>query len=150
MLLGAVVTRLPAAPLFSTPVLVSAVLLTVAALTVAAPRYPERHETIGLIAPPQLMSYLAASSAWRNGDGVVAMGPRLFAPAAGARLQHPLKLVTPDNLCAFVDSAPRGWVALTSFSGAADPFAEARDRCLGVPALDTPGLRVYELPSARR
>lgn len=147
VLLGVAAARVPATRLLSVPVLVSAVLLAVAALSLAAPGYPERHETIGLIAPPQLMGHLAADPAWRNDDGVVAMGPRLFAPAAGARLQHPLRLATPGNVCSIVRNEPRGWLALTRFSQAPDQFANARRGCLArlQPVLDEPGLTVYEL-----
>ncbi|MEA2347965.1 MAG: hypothetical protein QOG62_1752 [Thermoleophilaceae bacterium] len=145
---GLLAARIPPARILSIPVFAAAALLVIAAMVVAAPGYPQRHETIGLIAPPELMRFLEADPRWRSGDGVVAMGPQLFAPAAGARLQHPLALVTPATLCSYVADAPQGWLALTSFSQAPDEFAAEREHCLGhtTPALDTPGLKIYTLP----
>jgi hypothetical protein len=105
------------------------------ALAAAAPGYVERHARVAGI---DTVRWFAARDRERGGEGPIALAPGLYAPFAGARLQHRLDAIPAGEGCAaVVRRSERGLVLINKAAIAVPGFERILDCFAGRrPAFD--------------
>ena len=108
-----------------------------AALAVAGPGWPVRAAPVGLLVSPGLIDFMDEKAGWQRGSKPIAVGPLLYAPLAGPRLTHPLRLIGELDCGPVVRAA---WLILNR--GA--ELSDAEQRCMGIePIFEAPGSQVF-------
>lgn len=107
----------------------------VAALAIATPGYEGRYAGTGSRGA-ELIGWMASEPAL-DGEITIAIGPQTLAPVAGARLQHRLEVLTPDETCMRATGENPDWLIVIE-----SPFSPPCPRT-AFAAFASPGFIAY-------
>ena len=116
-------------------------------LALAAPGYVSRHAGVNEF-DAGVIRWFESQPGWRSGHRPLAVSPTVFAPLAGSRLHHRLRLIEANDSCATIARKMRGGYAVV---GQASPQLYpplSVGRCLAgrEPAAALGVFRIYSSP----